>query len=281
MSDVANDQLHCWQQVERNDPLFRVTHAFTARELADRVLALNAFLAATGEICSMVADEGVAVRKLAWWRDEMHGGAGSGRPHPITSELRRTGAYELIGADHPAQHFEQAVARFDPAPLRSVADLMNRCALIGRPMLEMECAVCEVPALPEPWVSQAATRRGLVQLIREDFNRQDAWWLPLELLARHGLSRPSVNDRADERADQDVLTDLLQNQKLGLSSKIKDISNIKHEVRRLFCSDQLLINKLKNRNIISYDKRRKLLSNASVRDALTCWRAARRVSSSK
>ena len=218
MNDPGNDRLFCWQQIERNDPLFRVTHAFSHPDFADRVLAVNAFLSATGEICAMVSDPGVAARKLTWWRDELNGGAGSGRPHPITSELKRSGAYDLLGRDSLVRHFEQAALRIDPSPLHSMDELLERCQQIGQSALEMECAVCGVDPALESLFSYAAIRRFLVHLMIEYLRTKEAWWAPMHLLAREWVSRYEIFIGEISRADRILMIGIFLDERFGLSN---------------------------------------------------------------
>ena len=281
MNDPGNDRLFCWQQIERNDPMFRVTHAFSHPDFADRVLAVNAFLSATGEICAMVSDPGVAARKLTWWRDELNGGAGSGRPHPITAELKRSGAYGLLGRDSLVRHFEQAALRIDPSPLHSLDELLVRCQQIGQAALEMECAVCGVDPARETWLSAAAIRRGMVQLAIEDLRRKDAWWAPLQLLAREGVSRDEINSGENARAERRLMMGILQDKRFGLTHSNRDISDANYRARRLICNDYLLIKKLRNKKFNSRVERENLLSKTSPLDVLTCWRVARRLNPSR
>jgi phytoene synthase len=278
VNDIENNQLFCWQQIERSDPLYRVTHSFADRAIADRLLALHAFLAATGDICAMVSDEAVAARKLAWWHDEMHGGAGSGRPHPITSELRRTGGSVLLDSASLGHHFEQASKRFDPDPMRTLEDLLERCRRIGRPMLEMEFSVCEAQVPEGPWFDSMARRRGLVQLVREDLARRDAWWLPLDLLARHGLGRKDIREAGKARSVQGLIKEISRQKELWISSDISDISQLKQSVKHVVFRDHLIKRKLKNRNLNSPDRWPEWLSKASLLDLFMGWQAARRVS---
>lgn len=274
---MLNDRLFCWQQVERHDPLFRITHSFADGAIADRVLALNAFLAATGEICAMVSDEGVAARKLAWWRDEMNGGAGSGRPHPITSELRRSGAYDLLSPESLGRHFQAAAKRFDPAPLATRNELITICHGIGRPILEMEFAVCEAHKPGAPWIESMAARRGLLQLLREDLARRDYWWLPLDLMARYNLGRTDVRDRANSPSVRRLLTDAFECDEFRVNPKKEDISDINQSVKHIVFQDRLSMSMLRNRKLTSPDSWPGLLSKVSPWSVLMGWRAARRL----
>ena len=57
-----------------------------------------------------------------------------------------------------------------------------------------------------------SARRGLLQLLRESLRAQETgafWWLPLDLLARHGVTRDEVRRAPGAESAQAMLNDLL------------------------------------------------------------------------
>ena len=90
----SNTHQFCWEQVLRINRAFRISQVFAPADKADQLLALYALFAAVEETCSAYSDEEVARRKLHWWRGECLRPGNDGGEHPISRELRRTGAHE-------------------------------------------------------------------------------------------------------------------------------------------------------------------------------------------
>ena len=117
--------------------------------------------------------------------------------------------------------------------------------------------------------------------MRESPYRQDArgfWWLPLDLLARHGLDRAQlVSDKGLDKF-RAVLNDIL-NEENGVTSLNKDISeNIsinKQDVNNLVAMDRLILKKIKYTKFSSYDQWRMELSRTRVSDVFHGWKSVR------
>jgi phytoene/squalene synthetase len=101
--------------------------------------------------------------------------------------------------------FAGAEARLDaPAPLDD-SELESLCLGISQAQVELEKRVCGVAGESHLLATGDAARNGLLQLLRE----HRSWWLPLNLLARHGLSRASIGDPSQAESVSKLFRELL------------------------------------------------------------------------
>jgi phytoene synthase len=211
--NITNEQLLCWEQIDKTNRLFRVSHAFAPSDRRGILLPLYALFSVVEDACSNYSDEQLARGKLAWWRQEMLGRNPDGGSHPIVAELIRN---VRLGRHQKAcieRLLEDAESRLDEAPPASVARLRRRCAEVCQPQIELELSLCgvEEPDMTGSAAGQGA-RLGLVQLLRESLRAPPQaafWWLPLDLLARYGVSRAEVRSAPGAKSAQALFKDLL------------------------------------------------------------------------
>ncbi len=287
MSKAHNDKLFCREQVLRTDPAFRMSHLFAEKAFQDRLLALYAFFSVIEQVCGSMSDESVAERTLAWWRMEMQAGADSPSGHPVVMELRRSGAADKMPSKLLKNMLDEAAYRIDAHAPAGESEFEQLCLRTGLPLVELELAVCGAVETDPALLGGLAARRGLMQLLRESLAQKAGrgfWWLPLDLLARHGLARADM--LTGEAADP---AKLLMADVLAVESFLKpasvvektDISNKKQGYRHLFVYDVLNKRKFKYMNSSSPYKYPEELWKLGIGDLLACWTTARRFSLSK
>lgn len=189
----SNEQLFCWEQIAKTNRLFRISHTFAPSVHAKKLLPLYALFSAVEEACSSFSDEDLARNKLAWWRQECLGREPGPGSHPVIRELTRHARLGRREQRCIARLLDDAESRLDEAAPASLEELQRRCEQVSRPQLELELTLCgaDGPDAGRPGDGQGA-RMGLVQIMRESLRRRDPgayWWLPLDMLARHGVSR--------------------------------------------------------------------------------------------
>ena len=282
MTGAVENRQFCWQQVQAADGLFRISLVFSGSEAAQRLLPLHAMFASIERLVATVSDEDVALRKLAWWREALLGDEPGGAAHPVIAELNRSGATRRLSADMTERLVENARARIEAVAPRDLAAFKNRCAETGALSTELEFAVCDVPQ-PASWVAGVnAWQRGLVQLARESTTleaQRPFWWIPLDLLARHGLSRADMTLAQNRAAAQRLCSDLLVEnggQKPSEKNNNVDISDIKQDVKRFIASQSMLESRLQFMNKSSPDLWWGKLNRPRPGDVFRCWRAVRR-----
>ena len=284
MNEASNHRLFCWQQVDAHQPLFRVSRIYAPPQFADRLLALYAYFASIEAVTATVSDEAVALRKLDWWREESNRMGRQQSAHPVVAELQRCGAAELMPESLTGELILGAVARIDaPAP-GSTADLEALCESSGRAQVLLEMAVCGAGEVAQDSVAGFAPQAGAALLLREAVSRGNFWWVPLDLLARHGLGRAQLLDAADQDSALRLMNDVLgldafdTHEPAGL---YEDISNKKQQYKHLFVQNALIRKTFKDLNGASPVSLGKRLGRVGIGDAFSAWRAARRFSLSK
>lgn len=200
----SNERLFCWEQVQATIPLFRVSRVFAPAGQADRLLPLYALFAVLEQLCSHCSDVDLARRKLGWWRAECLPGKLEESDHPILKELRRTGAHRDMDRGDLAGLFDSVEARLEAEPPADSAALERLCRFVAKPRFTLELGVCGGQrAAANPALTALLVPNGLAQLVRESAQvagDRRFWWLPLNLLARHGVSRTDVQQAADSPA---------------------------------------------------------------------------------
>jgi len=208
----GNDALFCREQAFKNNRLFRISHVFAPREYADGLVALYAFFAAIEQLCSGISDEDVAIGKLNWWRAECLGGELAESRHPILRELTCTGLAGNLRKDRIESLLNGAGSRLDGGPPADSEELKRICQELIQPQLELEGGICGYENGSTAIESGRAARSGLFQLIRESLRQGGQggyWWLPLNLQARHGISRDDVNRDLRSAAVTELFGELL------------------------------------------------------------------------
>lgn len=280
MKSPTNDTLFCEEQASRSNRLFRVSHVFAEPTTRDALLPLHALFSSIEQVCAGTRDEGVAHSRLAWWQEELAGRGIEASAHPIMKEWVRTGADKRIPDALVHRLVQAARSRLDGTAPRDSGELRSLCLDAGSPLIEMELALCGCD--PEiPGLEQLGIRAGLAQLIRESAggNGQGSWWwLPLKLLARHGVSRANLEASTPDAATTALFAELLDRESWDLQRPIvsaPDISIENQRVRHLFVLDALYAGRYRKWRASGPAKLREGLMTSGPGDVFTAWRAAR------
>lgn len=253
--------------------MFRLSRIFAAKSTADGLLPLYALFASVEQICAVGIDEAVARQKLNWWREECLAREIASSEHPVLRELQRTNVASSLDRPALAELFAGAEFRIDAAAPSGSDELLQICQGISQPQIDLELSIYGVDKQVTLHPGQAAIN-GLLQLIRERRN----WWLPLKLLARHGLNRDAFADSSQAEA-----TDLFFQELLLLAGEwggapelpVDRKPNRFPETRHLF-----VINSLNTRKLESLQKLQVAdwiieLNRLRPSDVFAAWRIAR------
>jgi phytoene/squalene synthetase len=280
----ANDGLFCREQALSTNPLLRLSLLYVEQPMAEQLLALHALFASIERASSAVSDEDVAIRKLAWWREELERGRRVESRHPVLRELHRSGAASRLPWDRAQSWLDSTATLADAPPPATIRDLEHLCQAVGEPLIEMELAVCDMPPGKGGDYSGPVIRRGLIELLRESARKPGNsafWWCPLDVLARFGVKRselmPGGNDPESHKVFQ-VIIDGILSTKRGSEDILRNISNNKQPVMNLLILDVLAQRKLENMKKTSPVRFRKMLERTGLGDLLASWNAARRIS---
>lgn len=277
-----NDRLFCWEQVTRTNQAFRVSHVFASRDDADRLLPLYALFSIIEQICGRSSDEDLARSKLAWWRIECSQENLPDSPHPVLRELQRTGVAVRLDPAAITRLLDGAENRLEARPPSDISDLMNLCVDFQQPLFELEMSACGLtPGTIEASPGRLA-RSGLLQLFRESSKQSGQgayWWIPLNLLAKHGLSRNDfINDPGSAKISA-LLTELLTESELWGQPSWK---SYRHEagfsvLRNYFAINGLYVKKINHLKGVTLDRYDAELGRIRVSDLFVAWKCARRL----
>jgi phytoene synthase len=209
---MGNDGLFCWEQILRTNRLFRISQIFAPRSCADKLLPVYALFSTVEQICSDISDEDVALSKLNWWRIECLQKEPAGSGHPVMKELHRTGALNELRRESVAQLLDGAESRLNANAPPDMETLRGICIELHRPQIEMEMGVSGLEGSTPDFKPGHLARNGLLQLIRESVHRTDQagfWWLPLNVLARHGVRRDDLTRDPHSGAVADLLAEII------------------------------------------------------------------------
>ena len=281
MGKHSNEQLFCWEQILKTNPLFRISHNFAPPAQGRVLLPLYALFSVVEETCSSFSDENLARSRLAWWRQECLGRDPGRGSHPVIRELTRHARLGPPEQECVARLLDDAGSRLDEGAPSSLEDLRHRCEQVTRPQLELELALCG-PDAQGPREGQGA-RMGLVQLLRESLRRRDPgayWWLPLDLLARHGVNRPEAQSAASAGAARDLFEEITTAGQAwgdGLALPDSGSSAFAGAVRHLRVLGTLQAGQLGRLGACSPERFGAEMSRATPGDLFRAWRAARQI----
>jgi phytoene synthase len=275
-----NDLHFCWEQVLKTNRLFRISHLFSPAEFSGQLLALHALFASIEQLGSEVSEELVARRKLDWWRFELLSGDITKSTHPVLRYLNRTGAAGSLPGPALEMLLDRAEARLDARAPSNRDEFSQLCGALYMPKLILECALSgQGESLLSGHRSTARTG-GLIQLLRESCRKTDRafWWVPMDVLARFGVSRHDLVENGDAQAVravfQEVLGDIPR-----LSSPAVARTTGKPAITKGLVHIQLLAT-LQSRQVARLLKQKPSsygdeLDRWYISDVITAWREAR------
>lgn len=278
---VETDQSFCWEQVVKTNRIFRISHVFAPRACAEKLLPLYALFSSVEQLCGGISEEDVARSKLNWWRSECLYKAIAESSHPVLRELARTGAAQDLSADGIAHLFDSSEERLTARAPADLEELKEICLKVHRPQLELELSLSgqhEIPKFNPDWSAHC----GLLQLIRESSGAGGQgryWWLPLNLLARHGVSRDEVLSCSNKEPGGQLLHEILEAGN-GWSEAQNDQSPVSAgdhpHARHYFVMADLNSRKLKQLARTSPDSYLAVLNGFRLTDLFGAWASARR-----
>ena len=277
MNTSFNDAVHCLELAQLGNPLFRLSRVF-AGERQELLTAVHAFFASVQIIGSSLQEEDVARRKIRWWQNECMPGNLAVSSHPVLREFERlrsgTDCHEQMQAI-----LGGAERRLEKTPPSDEASLSALCCEIGEPLVDMEMAVCGGASSGLVSLDDLVMRRGLWTLVCESFGpkgRGHAWWLPLNLLARAGLSREEIHSDPSNPACEEIYKTALH--KTNNISYEDDISINNQNHMNIYVLDVLVGKRLEKLSEKSPKEYPVMVQRTGISDLVTAWSAARKVS---
>jgi 15-cis-phytoene synthase len=152
-----------------------------------------------GHAAFQIAEAEVATTKLQWWAEELTGLSSGSVRHPLTGLLAdRASRSGLAGGQWNAV-VAGAFAQRDSAPATTLDELLATYLRFHSPLAEIEATLFGRPHARD-LAHAAALSRALNEVIRlPETQARDRLPLPLDLLARHQLSRGDLGQSGGKR----------------------------------------------------------------------------------
>jgi len=279
----GNDRRFCWEQVGKSNRVFRISQVFASRHCAEKLLPLYALFSAVEQICSSISDEDVARAKLNWWRIECLQKIPGESGHPVMKELSRSGALSDLRWESVASLLDGVESRLYANAPPDMEALRVMCVELHRPQLDLELGISGLKGSKLELEPGLLARNGLLQLIREGVYRKEQggfWWIPLNLLARHGVSREDIATDPRSPAVTRLLAEVFAAAESwgGESNEVARSRTVDFSpARHLFAINGLYLRKLKRLKGITPDLFAGELSRLGPADLFKAWKCARRL----
>ena len=279
----GNDRHFCWEQVGKSNRLFRISQVFAPRHCAEKLLPLYALFSVVEQICSNISDEDVAHSKLNWWRNECLQNIPADSRHPVMKELSRAGALDDLRRESVAGLLDGAESRLYANAPPDMEALRGMCVELHRPQLDLELGISGLKGSKLELEPGLLPHNGLLQLIRESVHRKEQggfWWIPLNLLARHGVSREDIATDPRSPAVTRLLAEVFAAAESwgGESNEVARSRTVDFSpARHLFAINGLYSRKLKRLKGITPDLFAGELSRLGPADLFKAWKCARRL----
>jgi phytoene synthase len=281
MDEKDNNRLFCWEQITAANPLFRVSRVFAPGGIAEKLVPLYALFSAVEQICSTVSDADVAGSKLAWWRQECVQRDLANSQHPVLKEMQRTGAADSLDRGDVIALLEGANTRLSARAPSDRDALREICIDVYRPQLQMELRLGGLAVGTEQVNTDLMARNGLLQLLRESLRRKEQdgfWWLPLNLLARHGLNRVDIANRPDSAPVRNLFAEILEDDPpFHSAADFGDTPGTDLMIlRHVFALSGIYARKIGRLKNLSPARFNNELNRAGPSDLLAAWQGARK-----
>ncbi|MEP6881609.1 MAG: squalene/phytoene synthase family protein [Dokdonella sp.] len=164
---------------------------------------ISAFICLSNEInhaAFHIVEPEVATTKLNWWAEELEG-LSVGKPrHPLTEVLARFEPIRSVPANQWASVINGAFHQREAGPSASLNALLASSLRLAAPLAEIE-ANLNPKLAPEALAQVAARARCLHDTGRlNELLARDRLPIPLDLLAKHQLSRVDLTHSSERRA---------------------------------------------------------------------------------
>lgn len=279
----GNDQMFCREQVAKTNRLFRISQVFAPRHCVEKLLPVYALFSVVEHICSCISDEDVARSKLNWWRIEYLQNEPAESHHPVMKELNRTGALKDLNRKDVAHLLDGAECRLNGCAPSDLEGLRDLCIEFQRPQFDLELNVSGSKDLAQLFEPGLLARNGMLQLIRESVHSKGPagfWWVPLNLLARHSVSREDISGDSRSRAVAEMMAEVLAaGEAWGRESSGRSYGSAAHfsPARHVFAINGLYSRKLKRLGGLAPDLFARELGRLGAADLFQAWKCAMRL----
>lgn len=276
MSGNTNDSTFCWEQALKGNRLFAISHVFAAPSTRAALIPLYALFSALAQVVMGSQDETVVNNRLAWWFREALEQNPDKSSHPIFRELVRCGAAGKIQSDSLQRLLLDCRSRVERPSLPDVEAVEELCIQMGLAQVDLELDICG-RASNYLDVRGLACRRGLIQLVRESAlgEGQGAWWwLPLNLMARHGITRADIDGGLAGENTLLLFSEVVEAVFQSSGTAVHMPPGPGAGLRHLYVMDALLTRKIGRLLSAGPQQIEGTFGRPGIVDAFTAWKAA-------
>ncbi|WP_138518043.1 squalene/phytoene synthase family protein [Limnobacter alexandrii] len=191
------------------------------------------------QACLKQLEAGLTQVKLGWWQNALADAASNSNPHPVITAISKP-VIAKIPAEHWGELINKVASGCEPKRYNSMADWHKDVLLETKPWVSLiqsrfADASTDCTQLQEFW----ATATRLCQLLRmAKYLDQGFQPLPVELLARHGVTAEQLKRREHNEATHAMFSEtgnhLLENAELAWKSMPADQRLFARPLRALF-----------------------------------------------
>ena len=172
---------------------------FASAPMRPLVSALACLGYEIGHAAWHIVEPEVARTKLQWWAEELSALSAGTPRHPLSTALSAWAPLAGLGAETWSAVISGALAQRESVPAASLGDLLGGYRRLHRPL-----AVVEATVFPKLDVEASAQAASLMRALHEatwmtEALARDRLPLPLDLLARHQLSRGDLGQPGAHR----------------------------------------------------------------------------------
>jgi hypothetical protein len=187
-----------------------------------------------------------------------------------------------MGQDQFQSLLDSAKIRLEARAPDDISDLKALCIATQRPQFDLEMSVSGLGVDSVQANPGLLARGGLLQLIRESAKRSGQgayWWIPLNLLARYGVSRDALVTEPESKEVSGLLTELITESASWVPSQYGAPEKDKafQALRNYFAINGLYSKKISNLINLSPNRYVTEFNRIRVSDLFVAWRCARRL----
>jgi phytoene synthase len=174
---------------------------FQSSDLRLRAAAFGCLIHELEQAAFGLREAHIAEVKIQWWRQELAAAASGAPRHPVSAVLFADPQAAKVGAAHWNELADGALAMLHVGAASDLRSLLSSLSALYTPVAQIEAALFDAPAVQ---VSAAATLWAISHLLlalRHLGDVPERLPVPLDLLARHELTRAALAEPSPKRSE--------------------------------------------------------------------------------
>lgn len=213
--DLSDQRLQiCREKIAATNPLLRLTIPYASEEFLPQLIAVHALFSSLDQLVLRATDDYVAQTQLEWWRIETLPENMRHSRHPVVNCLYETGTAGRLAPEAVMAVLDGVRRRLQSKAPADIDEFDQLCRQLYQPRIDIESAVVSGNTFPISSQTAMARQGGFLLLLQDCFKsgtteESGLWWIPLNLLARNGLSRTDLLGDLNSTSAMALFDDLL------------------------------------------------------------------------